>query len=352
MKLQTGFLIALSGAFIASAQAELNWVTDFEAAKKTAAQEDKSLLVDFTGSDWCGWCIKLKEEVFDKEAFAKAADEYVFVEVDFPNDESLITAEQRAANEALGQKYGIQGFPSILLMDAKGRPFARTGYQEGGPEAYLSHLEEISEPYQKLEKAEGEGEAARKEALVTFLKSVPLEDVSAFFKKELAELKKLDPEDGTGVVAEMEKASQMAEFENNAQQYLTAGEFDKILKMTEDYLAKNKPEGEDKQHILMANVMVYVEQGEKEKAFTLLDEMVTYAPDSDLSQNIDQVKTSISDHIKMRAEMESEAVEPAAEPPAAGASEAADDGEPSVVEQAEAAENKAPEKKSNESEVN
>ena len=65
------------------------WVEDFEAAKALAAKEKKDLLIDFTGSDWCGWCIKLRKEVFDKPAFAVAAKDYIFVELDYPQQKKL-----------------------------------------------------------------------------------------------------------------------------------------------------------------------------------------------------------------------------------------------------------------------
>ena len=110
------------------------WMTDFEAAKKKATAEKKDLLVDFTGSDWCGWCIKLSDEVFKHDAFKKGvADKYVLVELDFPKDKSKQSEATQKQNAELQKKYKIRGFPSILLMDGEGRPFAQTGYQAGAP---------------------------------------------------------------------------------------------------------------------------------------------------------------------------------------------------------------------------
>ena len=76
------------------------WLIDFEAAKKKAAAEKKDLLVDFTGSDWCGYCIKLSEEVFAHDAFKKGvADSCLLVEIDFPNDKTKLTDETQVQNE-------------------------------------------------------------------------------------------------------------------------------------------------------------------------------------------------------------------------------------------------------------
>jgi thioredoxin-related protein len=115
------------------------WLTDLEAAKKQAAAEKKDILVDFTGSDWCGWCIRLKKEVFDQPEFADASKKFVLVEIDFPRAKKQ-SPEVKAKNEALSKQYAISGFPTILLLDAQGEVYAQTGYQEGGAKKYLEHL--------------------------------------------------------------------------------------------------------------------------------------------------------------------------------------------------------------------
>jgi thioredoxin-related protein len=120
--------------------AEAPWTADFAAAKKEAAASDKDLLIDFTGSDWCGWCIKLTKEVFSHDEFKEGVkDKFVLVELDFPQDKSKLPEETQKQNEKLGAEYAVQGYPTILLTDAEGRPYAATGYQKGGPEAYLKH---------------------------------------------------------------------------------------------------------------------------------------------------------------------------------------------------------------------
>lgn len=326
MKMNLLAAFATLGVTLSSAASEeLTWFTDFEAGKKAAAESGKTLLVDFTGSDWCPPCIQLKKEVFDQEAFQAAADKYVLVELDFPQAEDTITPEQRGKNEELAQNLGVDGLPTVILFDAEARPFARTGYQEGGPEAYLKHLDEISEPFLALQKAEGEG---RKEALVTFLKTLAPENIDDHFAAEFEELKTLDPEDETGLVAELAAGKAMVGFEKAVEESLVAGDFAAVLKLVEDFIAEHQPEGESKQHVMMARVMVHVEQGEKDKAFATIDEMATYAPESEFSQNVEEIKMSITEHLEMRAEMEKQAAE----------EEGALPEEPSVVEEAEAAE--------------
>jgi uncharacterized protein YyaL (SSP411 family) len=119
-------------------------MTDFEAAKVRAVEEGKDLLVDFTGSDWCYWCKKLDGEVFSKPGFIdEAGRDFVFVKIDFPSNPAAQPRPVRMQNQRLSQMYGVEGYPTVILMRADGRPYARTGYLEGGADAYLAHLKEL-----------------------------------------------------------------------------------------------------------------------------------------------------------------------------------------------------------------
>ena len=143
-------LSLLAGLAIAQNEKNDIWMTDFAAAKAKAKAENKDLLVDFTGSDWCGWCIKLDNEVFGKEEFKNEAPKsFVLVKLDFPQDTSAMSKELIAQNAALQVRFSIGGFPTILLMDADTNVFDSIGYQEGGPGPYNAALAE------RLEKSRG-----------------------------------------------------------------------------------------------------------------------------------------------------------------------------------------------------
>jgi thioredoxin-related protein len=129
-----------------AATAGEQWLTDFEKARQTAAEQDKDLLINFAGSDWCYWCKRLDREVFAKPVFEQEAGEaFVFVLVDFPNDKSHQTADQQQQNKRLAQRYGVTGFPTIFLADADGVPYAKTGYLEGGAQRYVEHLKALKD---------------------------------------------------------------------------------------------------------------------------------------------------------------------------------------------------------------
>ncbi|MBN2706364.1 MAG: thioredoxin family protein [Deltaproteobacteria bacterium] len=135
-----GLILCLSGSVAAGAAQEA-WLSDFASARDLAGKEKKFLLIDFTGSDWCSWCKKLDQEVFSRDIFLKeSAKNFVLVKLDFPQ-QSQLDEKLTLQNQALSKTYEISGFPSIILADAAGVEFARTGYQPGGPEAYLAMLE-------------------------------------------------------------------------------------------------------------------------------------------------------------------------------------------------------------------
>lgn len=119
---------------------DLNWTTNLGKAIELAKTEHKAVLVNFTGSDWCKWCFKLNSEVFSQAEFRKYADEnLLLVKVDFPR--SIPQSNQtKMYNQSLAQKFGIQGFPTIIVINDQGRPVAKTGYQAGGPINYINHI--------------------------------------------------------------------------------------------------------------------------------------------------------------------------------------------------------------------
>ncbi len=132
-----------AGEEVRQSEKEGAWLDDFEQARETATETERPILVNFTGSDWCGWCIRLESEVFGTEEFqAFAAEHLVLAVVDFPR-RTTQSEELQQQNQQLAQEYGIQGFPTILLLNAEGEEIARTGYRPGGPEAYIAHIEDL-----------------------------------------------------------------------------------------------------------------------------------------------------------------------------------------------------------------
>lgn len=136
-------LVALVIFLAAPAHAKTDWLDDFEEAQEQAKSEDKLLLVDFTGSDWCSWCIKLDKEVFSKPEFQEYAEEnLVLMEADFPRGKKLDEATRRQ-NEELASKYGVEGFPTLLVFSSEGKKLGELGYLPGGPAAFIAEIEKL-----------------------------------------------------------------------------------------------------------------------------------------------------------------------------------------------------------------
>ena len=118
------------------------WRTDLQQAAADARQNQQFLLLDFSGSDWCGWCQKLDAEVFSQPAFQQyAASNLVAVLADFPRRTKLDPALQ-AQNERLAKYFQVEGFPTLLLFNPEGELIGQLGYQPGGPAAFIQSIQQ------------------------------------------------------------------------------------------------------------------------------------------------------------------------------------------------------------------
>ncbi|WP_413999482.1 thioredoxin family protein [Flavobacterium sp. W1B] len=142
-------LLLLVGSFAVEAQ-ELVWHTDVKKAIEVSKKNKKPLLLFFTGSDWCGWCIRLQKEVLKTPEFEKWAKEnVVLVELDYPR-RTAQTPELKKQNNELQQTFGIQGYPTVHFAKGTNKGgkvnfegLGSTGYVAGGPAAWLEVANKI-----------------------------------------------------------------------------------------------------------------------------------------------------------------------------------------------------------------
>lgn len=119
---------------------KLNWSTNYEEAVNQSKSTGKPIILFFTGSDWCGWCNKLEDEVFDTRAFQEnAGNKFVFLKLDYPLYTTL-DPRTTAQNKELQKKYGIRSYPTLILLDADQQQIGTTGYKPGGGKTYASHV--------------------------------------------------------------------------------------------------------------------------------------------------------------------------------------------------------------------
>jgi len=286
MKLNTLFTAtAVAAVMTVSSFAAEGWMSNFEAAKKKAIAENKQLLVDFTGSDWCGWCIRLDKEVFQKPEF-KGADKFVLVSLDFPKDKTKVTKEIQAQNKMLQKRYAVKGFPTILLMDAKGMPFAKTGYQAGGPEKYNTHLEELLKKRAERDTAFAaaskiEDKKAQATAYADALKA--LKGVSpSCYSDVVAKIVAADPENR--FIGESRLKVEMAAIKSK--EAALAG----VAKLSA-FAMKHKMEGEDLQKFFSMKINALIAQKLYIEAEPVLEEIIAIDPSSSTAKNINSFKT-------------------------------------------------------------
>lgn len=142
LALVVGSILPLLLSAAAFAQTS-HWLTAFPAALKEAKAQKKLVLVNFTGSDWCPWCQKLDKEVFSTPDFQQYAKEHlVLLEIDFPQRKRQ-SEGLKQQNKELADRYHIEGFPTIVLLDGDGQEVASLGYMPGGPKPFLDKVEQF-----------------------------------------------------------------------------------------------------------------------------------------------------------------------------------------------------------------
>jgi thiol:disulfide interchange protein len=136
--LGAGSTLGADSAVAKSAEDAGIWQTDYKQALAQAAQENKRVLLDFTGSDWCPGCIRMEKDVLSQPGFKKfAARNLILVKLDFPRRKQLPAAEAEQ-NRKLQEKFDIEGFPTYVLLDPSGKEVRRQlGYLEGGPSEFI-----------------------------------------------------------------------------------------------------------------------------------------------------------------------------------------------------------------------
>jgi|APCry1669190591_1035303.scaffolds.fasta_scaffold01457_2 thioredoxin-related protein len=134
-------LIVLCVSTINSLKANDTWGTNYNAAKIEAAKSGKKIILDFTGSDWCIYCKKLEAEVLSTPEFKTFSDNYVLVRLDYPRHIKLPDSEVKQ-NTLLKSTFGIEGYPTLIVVDQTGKEIARqVGYEPGsGPKSFIAGL--------------------------------------------------------------------------------------------------------------------------------------------------------------------------------------------------------------------
>ncbi len=282
-------LLAMT-ALVSRVNGAEGWVTNWEEAKKTAAKEKKDILIDFTGSDWCGWCIRLDNEVFSKKDFKKEAPKhFVLLELDFPRKTKL-APDLKKQNDELQKRFRIQGFPTILLTDALGRPYGRAGYQPGGPQAYLELLAKKRDAKtardQSFAKAESEkNDIDKAKHLDAALTQLERQNVLVGYEDVMKKIIALDKNNEAGLKAKYGARLALGEIEAA----LAAGENDEALRIIDKFVKSGVANDEAKQKAYYFKARILYVKKDVEGAILNLETAEKLAPTSAIANNIPRI---------------------------------------------------------------
>ncbi|HUT32618.1 MAG TPA: thioredoxin family protein [Planctomycetota bacterium] len=278
-------VVAALVAMSASA-GEAAWTENAAEAMATAAKDGKDLLIDFTGSDWCGWCVKLDKEVFSQEPFVtEAPKSFVLLKLDFPRQRQL-SAEVKKQNAEWQAKLRVTGYPTIILADATGKPYAKTGYKAGGPEKYLENLAELrkvrvarDEALAKAKTAEGIEKAKLLDAT---LSGIDANLVLGNYADVMDEIVKLDAENKAGLKNKYGALAALPAIEAASRKK----DFDGAIKLADEALKTYGDTGVAAQDILFAKSLCLYRKNDKPQAKSLLEAALKAAPDGPKAEQI------------------------------------------------------------------
>jgi thioredoxin-related protein len=136
--------VALAVSLTSCARADQAWTTDYKMAQQEAKANHKLLLLDFTGSDWCGFCFQLDKAILSQPQFKNyASKNLILMEVDFPRRKAQ-SVETRKQNQELAQRYQVEGFPTLVILNGEGKTLWRCdGLYVGGIAAFLAELDKV-----------------------------------------------------------------------------------------------------------------------------------------------------------------------------------------------------------------
>lgn len=286
------------------------WLDDLDIAKETAQKENKDILINFSGSDWCGYCIKLDKNVFTKPGIMeKISETFIPVIIDAPQDRSKLSAKARMVNEKLAQNYQVDGFPTLLLCKSDGTEYVRTSFREMNAEEYVSHLLELRQKFhkldEKLQSAMQETEENRLKALDSILKELKIttltEERFAEYRNEIVRIGN-ESKRGKfygGINNLVQLQSRMDELLNAARAgEIQREEFFQKLKL----LADRAEEGESMtgrvlQHALIFAAQIHLNTGTPENGISLLEKAVQASPQTEVAKTIKSQLPSIKAQI-------------------------------------------------------
>lgn len=302
-------LLLATAAAILPAFGEINWLTTPDDAYAQARESGKNVFIEFTGSDWCGFCKILKKNVLSSPEFEKAlGDQYVFLELDFPRKTSL-PEEQQKVNRELAKKMEITGYPSIVLTDKNGQPYAKSVGAPLKPDEFLkaaaSWEQSKTDRDKHFERADALSGKEKAAALYDGLKTMDSSLWKPFYGEVVKEIEQSDPEDTCGYKSDTEKKERIAAQKREIVNIYKSNRMDleKVGKELDTMLQRNDLEPVVRQQIMISNAVGSFAQRRKESLETYkkdLDAVIAIDPSSEEGVRAAQIRKELEQNGGMR----------------------------------------------------
>jgi len=259
-----------------------HWSSDPDAAIKTAAKDKKDLLILFTGSDWCPPCKKLEQEVFtDDDFYAESESHFVYIKFDFLKN-SPLRDEVKLKNEEWAKKFGVDSFPTVVLVDPNLKPYAFAGYEEGGAENFLGMLAESRQVrITRDEKMAAAGKAKgdeRAKLLDEAISGMPREISDVYYEDVIKEIIELDEDDELGLRTKWNEAADTELRKAIMTDVMMVARLDspeRAIKMIDEILEEFKFPTKQRLEIMQIKLNLVRKLGNPALVDELLDEMIS-----------------------------------------------------------------------------
>ena len=273
------------------------WEQDYNEAKKIASEQNKDIFINFTGFTIFSKELRIKKEIFSKQIFINEIQKnFVLLKLDFSKDDTAMDEDAVNKNNDLKEKYGINGFPTIILTDASGKPYGRTSYKEGGPEKFIEHIHEFLLTKQQmltlLEKADNPTiEGTEKAKLIDeALSLTPMGVVCRFYADRLDQVIELDSENKASLKNKYKLARRVDELcfliSEHENKQKDNEDFNIAIKFADDLIKEFNPKGQSLQTIYLYKGNAYYHMEDHTNAKKTLQMAIDVAPESKLAEVI------------------------------------------------------------------
>ena len=278
------------------------WLVGLDRAREVARSSGKDMLLDFSASDWVPPSIALEERVFAKKEFAQSASEdFVLVRLDFPRKRNIQSEALKKQNLQAAARYEVQSYPTVVLADSLGRPYAATGWRSGvNVESFLQLMTQLQEKRRQRDanlaaasKAEG---AAKVPFLVKAIEGQAPGIILKFYQPQYRQILQLDPDNAGGLakVVFYEKSLTMrAQLDELAEK----GQWEQALKVLDEFREQHAGTPQQKQQIEFFKINGLLQLERWDDVMPFLNKVIAMDPESAVGKRAASLKPELAERI-------------------------------------------------------